>query len=229
MTDQKKSKGGGKEGKASQDAYVIPAGHAWDGAWKIAAGVGAVGLLASGAGFASDKQRFAFSYLFAFEVFLSVALGSIFFVLMQHLTSAGWSVTVRRTAEFFATGTFALIILFAPIFVLKDKIFPWLSDHHGEHAAAEVHTTAAQVGSGEPGEGEPAATTAATDEGAKPAHEEGTAHAGHEEGAAPAHADEHATGHGDGTGPGTEGGGPRRVGDPITPRTRRSSTRRSRT
>lgn len=193
MTDQKTS----KQGKAAPDAYVIPSGHAWDSAWKIAAGVGAVGLLASGAGFASDKERFAFSYLFAFEVFLSVALGSIFFVLIQHLTSAGWSVTVRRTSEFFVTGMFAMIVLFAPIFVLKDKLFPWLSDHGGgHHASAEVHTTAAQVGHGEPGEAPVEAATA--QEPTAPPHDE-AAPAGDHAAAAATHeehaADEHA-GHG---------------------------------
>ncbi|HWL89657.1 MAG TPA: hypothetical protein VNO21_27830 [Polyangiaceae bacterium] len=124
------------------DPYRIPAGHPWDGAWKIAGVVGVIGLAASAAGYASNGKRFAFSYLFGFEVTLSVALGAIFFVLMQHLTSAGWSVTVRRTAEFFAVGSVALIVLFVPVWALKDQIFPWLETHGqgGEHGA-EVSTT----------------------------------------------------------------------------------------
>ncbi len=138
-----------KKAAEPNDPYRIPAGSSWDGAWKIAAAVGVIGLIASGAGFAGNAKRFGFSYLFGFEVVLSVALGSIFFVLMQHLTSAGWSVTVRRTAEFFAAGSFVLIVLFAPVYLLKDQIFPWLQPHEGggEHSAevSTTHTTAAEM------------------------------------------------------------------------------------
>jgi hypothetical protein len=106
----------------------------WAGAWKVFAGIGAVGLLGAGAGFFSDPRRFAFSWMFAYVTVLAVALGSIFFVLIQRLTSAGWSVTVRRTAEFFGIGIIALIPLFLPILASMGHLFPWLSgEHRGEH------------------------------------------------------------------------------------------------
>ena len=110
------------------------AGSSWEGAWKVFAGIGAVGLVLSGIGFATDPRRFAFSWMFAFCTCLALALGSIFFVLVQHLTSAGWSVTVRRTAEFFAYGIVALIPLFIPILLSMGHLFPWL---HTEAPAAE--------------------------------------------------------------------------------------------
>ena len=44
----------------------------------------------------TDSGRFAF--------WLSVALGGLFFVLLQHLTRAGWSVVVRRIAEAIQSG-----------------------------------------------------------------------------------------------------------------------------
>lgn len=118
----------------------------WAGAWKIFAGIGAVGVLGAGAGFASDPRRFAFSWLFAFITVLALALGSLFFVLVQRLTSAGWSVTVRRTAEFFASGLVIMIPLFIPVLMTMGHLFPWLgAGHHeggGEHgapAAGEHH------------------------------------------------------------------------------------------
>src|SRR5688500_6144780 len=66
---------------------------------KVAAAVGLatallLGFLKDGLSF----QRFYFGYLVAFAFFLSIALGSLFFVLIQHLTRAGWSVNVRRVA-----------------------------------------------------------------------------------------------------------------------------------
>ncbi|MBX3190969.1 MAG: hypothetical protein KF819_28495 [Labilithrix sp.] len=109
----------------------------WAGAWKIFAGVGALGAAGAAAGAMSDPRRFAFSWLFAFVTCLTIALGAIFFVLIQRLTSAGWSVTVRRTAEFFAYGIVALLPLFIPILLFMGHLFPWLG--HGDHGAAEKH------------------------------------------------------------------------------------------
>jgi hypothetical protein len=109
------------------------AGSSWAGAWKIFAGIGALGLLGAGIGYTQDPRRFAFSWLFAFITVLTVALGSLFFVLIQRLTSAGWSVTVRRTAEFFALGLIAMVPLFIPVLMSMNTLFPWLG--HGEHSA----------------------------------------------------------------------------------------------
>ena len=108
----------------------------WAGAWKIFAGIGALGLAGAAFGYTTDPRRFAFSWMFAFITCLSVALGSIFFVLIQRLTSAGWSVTVRRTAEFFAYGILSLIPLFIPILMTTGHLFPWFG---GEHAGATEH------------------------------------------------------------------------------------------
>ncbi len=109
----------------------------WAGAWKIFAGIGVLGLVGSGVGYTMDPRRFAFSWLFAFITVLTICLGSIFFVLIQRLTSAGWSVTVRRTAEFFGLGIIALAPLFIPVLVSMNHLFPWLGEHHEEPAAHE--------------------------------------------------------------------------------------------
>lgn len=116
----------------------------WAGAWKVFAGIGALGLAGAAFGYVSDPKRFAFSWLFAFVTSLSVALGCIFFVLIQRLTSAGWSVTVRRTAEFFGYGIVALIPLFIPILMSMGHLFPWLGEHHAPekaHGNAGGHTS----------------------------------------------------------------------------------------
>ena len=55
------------------------------GAWKIFAVLGAVGLAGSAFGYTTDHRRFAFSWLFAFETCLAIALGAIFFVLAMSL------------------------------------------------------------------------------------------------------------------------------------------------
>lgn len=113
----------------------------WASAWKISAVFAVIGLVGTGVGFTVDAHRFAFSYLFAFVVALTLGLGAIFFVIIQHLTSAGWSVTVRRASEFFMTGLFILPILFLPLIPCMKTLYPWLAhdNGHGEHAAAPAH------------------------------------------------------------------------------------------
>jgi len=54
-------------------------------------------------------------YLTNFLFFLSISLGALFFVIMQHLTRAGWSVAVRRIAEILAATTPLMALLFLPI------------------------------------------------------------------------------------------------------------------
>jgi hypothetical protein len=116
----------------------------WAGAWKISAVAGVAGLAAAGFGYTQDPRRFAFSWMFAFVTVLAIALGAIFFVLVQRLTSAGWSVTVRRTAEFFANGIVVLIPLFLPILFSMGHLFPWLGAGH-EAKEPEAHSSIALV------------------------------------------------------------------------------------
>lgn len=129
--------------KRESESHWNLAGSTWAGAWKVFAGIGALGLVGAGVGYAQDPRRFAFSWMFAFVTVLTVALGALFFVLIQHLTSAGWSVTVRRTAEFFALGVVALVPLFAPVLMTMDHLFPWLGDptHEAGHASGSSHST----------------------------------------------------------------------------------------
>ena len=62
-------------------------------------------------------RQFSASYLVSFCFFLSISLGALFFVLLQHLVKAGWSVTVRRLAEVLAANTVLMAVLFLPILV----------------------------------------------------------------------------------------------------------------
>lgn len=198
----------GKKKKKAKDPVYTLEGTSWASAWKVCAGAGGLGLAVSLGGLAMDAKRFAFSYLFAFVVFLTVALGSIFFILINRLTSAGWSVTVRRTAEFFGAGLVIFPVLFVPVLLSMGNLFPWWNGGHGEeHAAIALvsEAKAAQHG-GEhaaPAGSAPAAPAAAAEHGAAPAAGHGeagkaeAAHAGgHEGGHAAGHQDPHHVAHG---------------------------------
>ncbi len=75
--------------------------------------VAAVFLLSRGS--ADGMRRFWLAYVQAFAFVLSLSLGALFFVLIQHLTRAGWSVVVRRPAEILAANFGVLIVAFLPI------------------------------------------------------------------------------------------------------------------
>ena len=129
----------------------------WAGSWKVAAVVGAMGLGASAAGAAYEPARFAYAYLFAFVVFLSVALGALFFVLVQRLTHAGWSVTVRRGSELMMRGLPVFIVLVLPILLFTSRLYPW----DGAQRAAEPMQAGAFGNVMDEGQREPLALAAA--------------------------------------------------------------------
>ena len=72
--------------------------------------------------------EFGLSWLLAFMFYYSIALGSLFFVMLAHLTSAGWSVGIRRFCEHLAALMFPwLAILFIPIGLFGSKIYSWMT------------------------------------------------------------------------------------------------------
>jgi hypothetical protein len=131
----------------TDQSYRLDPKSAWANAWKLSAAVGVVGI--AGAAFAAftDAERFAFSYLFAYIAFLTIALGGVFFGLLQWLTSAGWSVTIRRLTEFLHWPLWLFVILFVPIALNMEQLYPWTQSHHGGHAEH------GEVGHGDDGPG----------------------------------------------------------------------------
>jgi len=89
------------------------------GPWRVgglaACVIGLVAALLVGLVSSEGIQRFFFAYLVNFAFFLSLALGALFFVLIQHATKAGWSVGVRRVAESVASAMPWLVVAFVPI------------------------------------------------------------------------------------------------------------------
>jgi hypothetical protein len=78
------------------------------------------------------------SYLVGWMVGLGLCLGALFFVLLQHMTRSGWSVTVRRLAEGIAKNLAWMWILFVPILILVLKgdgsiLYQWGDTNLMEH------------------------------------------------------------------------------------------------
>lgn len=105
--------------------------------WRRAAALGAAALVVS-AGLAvvtpEGWRRFLFAYLINYAFLVSLALGALFFVVLQHLTRAGWSVVVRRLAEGVAATLPALGVLLVPLLVGMPELYHWT---HGDIVAAD--------------------------------------------------------------------------------------------
>jgi hypothetical protein len=80
-----------------------------------------------------------FAYLVAYLFFFSLAMGALFFVVIQHATRAGWSVVVRRLAEILSMGFPVLLVLFAPIALGAHDLYHWT---HLEEVAKDPILTA---------------------------------------------------------------------------------------
>jgi hypothetical protein len=182
--------------KAATERYRLPREGGWARAWQYALVLGGVGIVGSLIAWSSQPERFAFSWLFAFMTFLAIALGSLFIVIVQHLSGAGWSVTLRRTSEFFAAGLPVFFVLFIPIYMHMDALYPWM--HYWRESLVEQPAAAHEGGDAEAtpeehhssGEAILGASTAlAQDHGGAAAHE-GGAHEGHH--GAEHHTPEHA-------------------------------------
>jgi len=112
--------------------------------------VGVVALAVSvvlGMSQSGGLSRFYHAYLVAYAFSLSLGLGALFFVMLQHLTNAGWSVTVRRLAEGISMTLPLMLVLFIPIVVGMHELYPWThvgDASHGhllEHKQPYLNTT----------------------------------------------------------------------------------------
>jgi hypothetical protein len=96
--------------------------------------VGSLGALIIGSMEGDGWRHFSHAYLFAVFYFLTIGLGALFFVLIQHLTRAGWSVLVRRCAEMIANTLPFIALLFIPILWAMwagfDGLYSWVSLEH---------------------------------------------------------------------------------------------------
>ena len=86
-----------------------------------------LGLVGLAAAFFTDIKRTWFAFLSAQLFVLYISLGAIFFIAIQHITKAGWSVNIRRLMEAFpvyivVAFPFALALLFS-----GDHLYSWFN------------------------------------------------------------------------------------------------------
>jgi hypothetical protein len=104
---------------------TIPPGHPWNRIPVIGAVCALLGIVACVILGAANPKQFFFSWLVSFLFFLSLALGALFFVLIQYAAQGGWGIVLRRIAE----TTFATIpviaALFLPLLLGLHDLYEW--------------------------------------------------------------------------------------------------------
>ncbi len=132
---------------------------------RIAGLVGIIGSVAVGYFLDHSFRRFYFAYLVSFAFFLSIMLGSLCFVVLQHLTRAGWSVSVRRISETLAATAPVLLALSAPILIAvlinRGDLYRWAQPVPPAvaHEVAELPAPTAEAAEEAPSAKEHAART----------------------------------------------------------------------
>ena len=96
------------------------------GGGPIFLGAGILGAALCVFSWMQNHRDFFASYLTAFCFFLAIALGSFFFVVVQHLARSAYSVTVRRISESVSANLWVMALLFIPIIIGAHELLPWL-------------------------------------------------------------------------------------------------------
>lgn len=86
-----------------------------------------VGLGATlGSAMGADKARAMFSYLWAFESVLALALGAFGFLVIDITVRSQWSIVVRRIAETMQATLPFFFVLWLPIALIgMHELYPW--------------------------------------------------------------------------------------------------------
>jgi hypothetical protein len=120
---------------------------------KIAAAAGLLVAVVIGVIGGEYFRTFYFAYLTGFAFFLAIALGALFFVLIHHVSRAGWSVNLRRVAENMAATLPVLGLLSLPILVSvllqQGDLYRWALP---DSAGSDAHHVAADQTAGSKGE-----------------------------------------------------------------------------
>ena len=114
---------------------TIPAGHSWNRIPVIAGAIALLGAVACAILGAANPKQFFFSWLVAFLFFQSLALGGLFFVLIQYASQGGWGVVLRRIGETIFSTIPVMAVLFIPVLFGLHDLYEWSHADAVEHDA----------------------------------------------------------------------------------------------
>jgi hypothetical protein len=110
------------------EQVTIPPGHSWNRIPAIAGVIALLGAVACAILGIGNPKQFFFSWLVSFMFFLSLALGALFFVLIQYAAQGGWGIVLRRIGETVFATIPAMAALFLPVLFGLHDLYEW--SHH---------------------------------------------------------------------------------------------------
>jgi hypothetical protein len=104
---------------------TIPPGHSWNRLPLIGIAAALLGVVLCAVLGMSNPKQFYFSWLVSFLFFLSLALGGLFFVLIQYASQGGWGIVLRRIGETIFATIPVMAALFLPLVLGLHDLFEW--------------------------------------------------------------------------------------------------------
>src|SRR6266480_3267716 len=114
---------------------TIPPGHPWNRIPLIGAVCALLGAVACAILGAANPKQFFFSWLVSFLFFVSLALGALFFVLIQYASQGGWGIVLRRVGETIFATLPVMAALFLPLLLGLHDLYSWTVPGAAEHDA----------------------------------------------------------------------------------------------
>jgi hypothetical protein len=104
-----------------------------------AAVVGAAGAVLTGVGMvAVSPNQFYRSYLWSYIFVLGLGLGPMAWLMLQYVTGGAWGAIIRRPAEAAARTLPLVALMFLPIVLGMNNLYPWMPVHHPALAAHQA-------------------------------------------------------------------------------------------
>jgi hypothetical protein len=91
----------------------------------LALAVGALFLALFIFGLLVDPAQFFHAYLVGFIFWIGITVGSMALLMLQHLTGGAWGLIIRRVLEAASRTLPLMLILFLPILLKLQLIYPW--------------------------------------------------------------------------------------------------------
>jgi hypothetical protein len=77
-------------------------------------------------------RSYAFSWLFGFEVFFTITVGMLFWVLLHNASNSGWGVAIRRIPEAISNNFGLMFFLGLPLIFIpsvRETVWTWIGHH----------------------------------------------------------------------------------------------------
>src|SRR5574338_242408 len=117
------------------EQVAIPPGHSWNRLPAIGGAIALVGVAACAMLAPGNPKQLFFSWLVSLLFFLSLALGGLFFVLIQYAAQGGWGIVLRRIGETVFATIPAMAVLFLPLVLGLRDLYSWSVPGAAEHDA----------------------------------------------------------------------------------------------